>query len=166
MRPFDDLDKAIDACERGVATHRRNLADALHDSNVRVRHSVASPKVLIGTVLAGYLVGRLIDRSRAEPVTVGRTMGIAGMLGGLAISLLRAQLGTPGSWVNETLMQRMRARPPVPNPHADDRSGQDRHSGDGPKQTDRQPPWPHGFAAPGTPDAFTRVRQNTSGDPT
>jgi hypothetical protein len=117
MRPFNDLDAAIEASERGVAMHRRNLATALHDAEVGLRRNVASPKVLIGTVLAGYLVGRLVDRPRAAPAAIGKTAGIAGMLGGLAISLLRAQFGTPGSWLNEQLMQRMRARPPVPDPH-------------------------------------------------
>jgi hypothetical protein len=135
MRPLNDLDAAIEASERGVATHRRNLEAALRDAEVRVKRNVASPKVLIGTVLAGYVVGRFIDRSRAQPALAGKAVGIAGILGGLAISLLRAQLGTPGSWFNEMLTQRMRARPPVPDPHAGDTP----HA-DAPANTTTRPP--------------------------
>ncbi len=133
MRPFNDLDEAIDAHERGIATRRHNLKDALRESEEGLRCSVASPKVIIGTVLAGFLVGRMLDRSRADPVAVGKTVGIAGVLGGLAISLLRAQLGTPGSWINEMLVRRMRATAPTPDPYARDMPGQDTRSGGAPR---------------------------------
>jgi hypothetical protein len=116
MRRFNDLDAAIDVCERGVATHRRNLENALHDANGGLRRHVASPKVLLGTVFAGYLFGQLTRRSRTEPAAVaGKAVGVVGVLGGLALSLLRAQLGTPGSWLNEMLMRQMRSRSAAPD---------------------------------------------------
>ena len=74
MRKLRDLDEDIRRAERRLEARREELNLNLLVSRVRARRTLTSPGVLLGAVVAGFLVDRL-GRLRPRKVTVERTRG-------------------------------------------------------------------------------------------
>ncbi len=121
MRRLRSLDAEIARTERRLEARRDDLNLDLFSCRVRARRAVASPKVLLGAVVAGFLIDRL---GRLKPRRVrSRERGGAGsgIIAGLAAAALRSVLANPQMWqtLREAWARRrgaMRTSPALPPP--------------------------------------------------
>lgn len=106
MLSIHDLDEEIRQAEQRLEHRREALNWNLYTSRERTTRSLTSPGMLIGALLAGFLVERL---GRSQPahdgdgatnggaVSVQRT-GIAGLAAGLGAAAFRSALRNPQVW--------------------------------------------------------------------
>lgn len=98
MRKLKDLDEEIRRAERRLEARRDDLNLNLYVSRVRARRTLSSPQVLIGAVVAGFLLERLgrlkPRRAREQPAR----SGMSGIVAGLAAAALRSAMSNPSVW--------------------------------------------------------------------
>jgi len=90
-----DFDDDIRAVEQRVARGRNGLAALAENCEETARDAIASPKTLLAVAAAGYMLGEMLRPSRRSAPT--RKAGLAGMLLGAAVALVRARYGNPWS---------------------------------------------------------------------
>lgn len=124
----NELDQQIAACEADLAAHRQGLRQALGETRQRSRAAVRSPAALIGAAVSGYLLGGIgrrrprpvpPARARSDPATQASGVAKAGSwsaaLGALVVAMVRGQLATPNSWLNQQLADRFARWPGAPH---------------------------------------------------
>jgi hypothetical protein len=133
MDPDDD----VRAVEQRIARGRNGLAALAENCEETARDAIASPKSLLAVAAVGFMLGEMLRPSRRSPPT--RKAGLAGMLLGAAVALVRARYGNPWSLAELAWSHATAAR------HAPRRS-----SPDGPTPRAQQQPQP-AAARPGAP---------------
>jgi hypothetical protein len=103
MRSLDSLDDEIRETERRLALRRLELTAHLQSTRVRARRSLTSPGMLIGAVVAGFLIERLgrlrpARPAHAESAEAVKRTGIAGLAAGIGAAAVRAALSNPQLW--------------------------------------------------------------------
>lgn len=115
MKP---IDREIRDIEQRMARRRHELADTARAARARVTRRIASPAGLVTAGVLGFVATvALMRRRRAAPVYVqpgkakgGTAVGVLGMLMPIALSLVRAQYGSPAG-LAQHLLSRMRKGP-------------------------------------------------------
>jgi len=101
MRSLDSLDDEIRETERRLALRRVELSAHLQTSRERARRSLTSPGMLIGAVVAGFVIERLGRLRPARPAQTEETFkrtGMAGLAAGIGAAALRTALSNPQLW--------------------------------------------------------------------
>ena len=98
MRRLRSLDAEISRTERRLEARRDDLNLDLFACRVRARRAVASPKVLLGAVVAGFLIDRLGRLKPRRSHSRDRGGAGSGIIAGLAAAALRSVLANPQMW--------------------------------------------------------------------
>jgi len=85
------IDDDIRAVEERIARGRNGLAALAEDCEETARDAVASPKSLLAVAALGFVLGEALGRS---PRSARSRKGLAGMLLGAGVALLRARYGS------------------------------------------------------------------------
>lgn len=95
MGRYDDEIRAV---EERLVREREALADQAHRLAQGTRSAVASPKGLLVAAAIGFLIGELFrprhHHHHSAPGTSTK-IGLGGLVGGVALALMRAQYGSP-----------------------------------------------------------------------
>lgn len=100
MRSLHDLDAEIRATELRLAQRRQELNRDLQVSRERTRRTLASPAMLVGALVTGFVIERL-GRVRRVRKTAPRSSGggrMAGLAAGLGAAALRMAVSNPQLW--------------------------------------------------------------------
>lgn len=114
MFPANIDDDEIRAVEDRIVRERHALVALAHDSTESARDRVASPSVLAILVGVGFLLGELTRarRNSAKPRKASGGSRFAGLLFTAAVSLIRAQYGSPLAFAR-MLLDKVRHRAPA-----------------------------------------------------
>lgn len=107
------LESEIREVEARIARERSAMALAVDDCVVSARNAVVSPQSLLAVAAVGFVIGSLSKR-QAAPAPAGKH-GLAPIVGSLAVSLLRAQYGSPWA-LAQSILQRRRSRAAAATP--------------------------------------------------
>jgi hypothetical protein len=89
------LEHEIGAVETRLARERGDRAARADEWAGCAREAISSPQSLLGVAAIGFFLGEALRGSRrAEPARRGRR-GLAGLLAGGALALVRARYGSP-----------------------------------------------------------------------
>ena len=98
-----NLDDEIRTVEERIARERNGLAALLDDCEETARDAVAAPKTLAAVTALGFVLGEATSPRR--PAAGSRKRGIAGLLAGAALGLIRARYGSPWMLAQRILME-------------------------------------------------------------
>jgi len=104
MRSLESLDDEIRETERRLALRRLELSANLHASRERARRSLTSPGMLIGAVVAGFVIERLGRLRSSRPARSqeqgrsGMSGGMSGLAAGIGAAAVRAVMSNPQLW--------------------------------------------------------------------
>ncbi len=111
MRSLRDLDAEIRATELRLARRRQELNHDLLVSRERTRRKLASPAMLMGAFVAGFVIERLgrIGRIRKSAPASKPGGPMAGVMAGLAAAAVRAAVSNPQLWASARALWEKRA---------------------------------------------------------
>jgi len=100
MRSLHDLDAEIRATELRLATRRQELNRDLRVSRERTRRTLASPAMLVGALVSGFVLERIgrVRRVRKSARAKGGGGRMAGLVAGLGAAALRMAVANPQVW--------------------------------------------------------------------
>lgn len=103
------LEQEIGAVETRLARTRSDLAALAAEWVGGAREAIASPRSLLGVAAIGFFLGEALRRpSRLEPA---KRRGVAGLLAGGALALVRARYGSPLALARRIWSAPVRGRP-------------------------------------------------------
>lgn len=94
---MDRYDDEIRDLEERLMREREALLHQAEDLTDRARALAVSPKGLLAAAAVGFLLGELSRPGRRphRQDSVPRKLGVGGILGGMALTLIKAQYGSP-----------------------------------------------------------------------
>jgi hypothetical protein len=111
------IDREIHDTEVRLARRRRRLEYTARAAKHRATQTIFSPAGILGAAGIGLLAAVGLLRRRSEPRYVygrprgGKLAGIASIVASVALTLLRAQFGSP-SHMAQLVLARMKKSPP------------------------------------------------------
>lgn len=114
---MDRYDEEIRQLEERLMHEREALVHRADDLTQRARALAASPKGLLAAAAVGFMLGELSRPRRyrhdEERDRIPRKLGFSGVVGGVALALIKAQYGSPLAFGRAVLdfIAARRARP-------------------------------------------------------
>lgn len=120
---MDRYDDEIRALEERLMREREVLMHQAEDLTDRARALAVSPKGLLAAAAVGFLLGELSrPRRRQHQDSMPRKLGFGGVIGGMALALIKAQYGSPLAFAHaawDYVAARRSARPAPPSAASD-----------------------------------------------